>query len=747
MKDNNYWKDYRQCVQEYEKYELKADEVNEIDTSPLIVSYQGVRRCKLVVILDENPLSEIINSIYKRAASLIDSNPTFSENVELFSLSTISDSQRIEFDSLFMKNGLSLTIIDRIQMQKIGYFSHLFIAREDTIDYDSFLYEYLSMGNETFDVKNSLFYALLLMMVYKNEPINSTELEKIIYDKYDKDADTVRLALKDLRRQKKILPPGKGDTLMLNGDEKTKIEQSLKEEKSKEEEFLSRYNSIINKYNVVNGDEVLSLLREAYHTQYQWHSQSNDDEKKKDAVGRKQFEIIEKNVNSQIGNQTVNFIEELRQLCETNDYLSRYSLSHSFLQLFQSSSYANYINNKENCIFLDTPVVTNYLCYLCKLDEKNDIEWDNPDYQSVKSLARLKESNKDNISFHIPYDYLQETVGELKKALQFSWFDQIELAIPFETGNTFYNYYRFVKKGRKENGDDVKDFSFLDFVKQMGFQDCNPDASLFSKHTLAYLKYLLDKTDNIIIDPIKEHYDEFDNVRYTYMYNELENNKKTDPAINNDVRQALFITYETQQEYSNGLSYFLATWDKTLRGLRDIVKEEMKLELSYSVMNPANLANKMAFRNFKLSEKGVSNDVFAYANNSYNLDAKVQSLYDNVLTPYFANSSNHNTKLVSTLLKMEKDCQDSETSNARYSKEKTVLADIFLPIVDALKDNQLSTQNLREFLADENNNIFVINLVKEAYEKYSNGETLDISDRFCKKMKENLSKNNEEIKL
>ena len=261
------------------------------------------------------------------------------------------------------------------------------------------------------------------------------------------------------------------------------------------------------------------------------------------------------------------------------------------------------------------------------------------------------------------------------------------------------------------------------------------------------MKYLLCKTDNNIIDPIKEHYDEFDNVRYEYLLYRLEKGKKTDIAINNDVRQALYITYKTLQEDSNGLSYFLATWDKTLRGLRDIVKEEMKLELSYSVMTPANLANKLAFRNFKLSENGVSNDVFAYANNSYNLDAKVQSLYDNVLTPYFANSNNHNATLVSTLLKMEKDCQDSDTGNARYSKEKTVLADIFLPIVDALEENQLSTQNLREFLADENNNDFIINLIKEAYKKYSNGETLDISDRFCKKMKENLSKNSEEIKL
>ena len=143
-------------------------------------------------------------------------------------------------------------------------------------------------------------------------------------------------------------------------------------------------------------------------------------------------------------------------------------------------------------------------------------------------------------------------------------------------------------------------------------------------------------------------------------------------------------------------------------------------------MTPANLANKLAFRNFKLSEKGVSDDVFAYADSGYNLVAKVQSLYDNVLTPYFANANNHNATLVATMLKMEKDCQDIESKEDGRIKENTVLADIFLPIVYALPENDLSTQNLREFLADENNNEFVINLLQEAFNEYAKGRTMDI---------------------
>lgn len=740
--------DLKKCVQNYEESVLNSTLENEVAEFPLFVKYKGIRRSKLVVIESVKPIVSIINLICEKAITFLDSDNSLSENIEVFTHSIISDSQRAEYSSLFMKNGLSLTIIDRLQMESIEFFKTMFVSEDIFLDYDSLLYEYLSMSNETYDVKNSIFYALLLMMVYQNQPVTKDSIERKMREKYGKNIGDISLALKALRRQNKISLPGKGETLKLTDEERIKLEKSLKEEKVLEEDFMNHFNSIAFRYGVEKGEVIIDLLRAAYQAQYQWHSQTDDDEKKKDDLGREHFEKIERFVMSQIGNQTDAFIKELRQLCENSDYLSRYSLSHSFLQLYHSSSYEKYINSKESCIYLDTPVVTSYFCYLCKLDDKDNLEWDNPDYQSVKSLVKLKETNKGKISFFIPFDYLQETVGELRKALQFSWFNQIDLAIPFETGNTFYNYFLFVKKCRKENGVNVEDLTFQDFVKEMGFEECDPDASQFNKRTLTYLKYFLRKTDNYTLDPVKERYDVFDKVRENYEYFlQDKTKKKTMLAINSDVRHALYIANETQYEDRADSNLFLATWDKSLRKLRDIVNEEMLLISSYNVMTPANLSNKLAFRNFSLSEKGVSDDVFAYADSGYNLVAKVQSLYDNVLTPYFANANNHNATLVATMLKMEKDCQDIERKEDGRIKENTILADIFLPIVYALPENDLSTQNLREFLADEKNNEFVIDLLQEAFNEYAKGSTMDISERFCLKMRENLSKKDVEIKL
>lgn len=736
-------------VNSYEEVALNAHKEEMVSETPFIVKYQGVRKSKLVSIVTDKNFADVLKGILGKVLTILASDATLSENVEVFTSCVISDNLRTEFGSMFMKSGLSITILDRIQLESINEFQPLFSGEDDTVDYDSSLFDYLSMSNETMDVKNSIYYALLLMMIYKNQPVTKDELEKLMHEKYGKNAGDVTLALKDLKKQKKVSKNlGPGATISLTDEEKVRLEQSIKEEKAQESDFLLGYEAIIKEYGVTEGDTILELLKEAYQAQSFWHTQTDDDEKKKEEDGRNHFEKIRTFVSKQIGDKTQLFIKDLRALCDRSEYLSRYSLSRSFLQLYRSASYEKYISNKESCIVLDTPVATNYLCYLSGMDEESETEWENVDYQSVKSLTRIMEGSKGKIFFTIPYDYLQETVGELKKALQFSWFSKIDLAIKFETGNTFYNFYQHVKEIRVERGQDVKNMSFADFAKELGFTEVNPDAALFGKKAYAWLKYIFEKSGVETIDIIKDRFEEFDNVKETYEYylHELDR-RKTMVAVNSDVRQALFFANETTYDNCGEINYFLTTWDKTLRKLRDIVNEEKSLMSSYSVMKPSNLASKLAFKNFSLQGRNVSEDVFAYADSGYNLTAKVQSLFDNVLTPYFANANNHNSALVVTMLKMEKDCQDTESREDVRPRDSTILADIFLPIVYALPDNGLSSQNLREFLADESNNEFVINLFQEAFQVYAKGEKLDISERFCEKMRENLTKGVEDIKL
>lgn len=736
-------------IQSYEETVLKAFKESKVSETPLIYRYKGVRRSKLVAVELDGLSNEKISNIREVSLKFIDSDVSITENVELFTLGVVSDSQRVYFNSLYQEVGLSLNIVDGIQMTNIKEFDGLF---KDTIteevDADTSLYEYLSMSNDTADAKNSLFYALLIMAIYQNQPVKKSILDHLMTEKYGDNVGNINLALKTLRKEGKIAFPGKGDTINLTEDEKIRLERSLKEEKAIEYDFRTRFEEILDKFGVKNGEQILDRLREAYQAQYQWRSRPDDDEHRKEDLSREYFDKIKAAIEKQVEGCTESFLNELKTLCDNSDYLNRYGLSRSFLQLYRTPEYEQYINNKESIVYLDTPVLTNYLCYLSGMENKYDFSWSDSDYQNVKSLISIKESEQDDIVFAAPYDYLQETAGELKKALQFSWFDNIDLPIPFETGNTFFNFYLAVKNARSEIEGKQCRMSFLDFASMLGFEELNPNASLFLKKAYTHLKYFFEKFGCNVIDPIQDHYDSFDSVRDQYItLLQSRIRKKTVMAINSDIRQAFFIANDYLNDEFKECDFFLSTWDKTLKILRDIVNGELSLVSSYSVMSPANLANRLALRHFKINKTSVSNDVFAYAESGFNFTTKVQSLYDNILTPYFANANNQNATLVVTMLKMEKDCHDAEIKDEGRIKENTVLADIFLPIINALPDYDLSPQNLREFLANQENNDFIISLFQEAFEANLKGGTLDISERFCQHIKIGLNNDDEAIKL
>lgn len=740
---------FAQTIQQYEEIALKSSFEMILQEEPYFAKFKGVRRSKLVVVTDTIDFSSETENIKDTAISAIDGDNSLSDNIELFTLGIVSDSQRTSLNEQFQESGLSLTIYDSVQLSGIKEFNVLFQEEEESIDgYDSALYEYLSMGSDTADVKNSLFYALLMMAVYQNPMITKYALEQLLTERYGNNVGNVGLALKILRREGRIAPPGKGDTISLTKEETARLERSLREEKAIENDFMTRYEAILQKYGIADGVLIFERLKEAYQAQYQWHTRQGDDERKKDEISKECFAKIKEAVLAQSTDNADALISELRTLCDNSDYLNRYSLSRSFLQLYRNPNYEQYVSNKMGDVFLDTPVLTYYFCLLSGKEDECDFSWDNPYYQSVKSLVGVKDGSKEKINFAIPYDYLQETVGEMKKALQFSWFFNINLPIPFETGNTFYNFYLAVKESKEQKEGKVCTMSFEDFTKQLGFDEINPNASLFNKKTFIFLKYFFEKAGCEVIDPIQEHYDQFDEVRDNYLfYLETKDRKKTAIAANSDVRQAFFIASEFLDDHYKERDYFLSSWDKSLKHLRGLVNDELSVPSSYSVMTPGNLANKLAMRHFQITKASVSNDVFAYAESGFSFNSKVQSLYDNILTPYFANANNQNATLVVTMLKMEKNCQEAETKDEVKAKENTMLAEIFLTIVYALPDYDLSAQNLRDFLANEDNNDFIIDLFKEAFEANKIGVTCDISERFCTKMKEELLKKDEEIKL
>ena len=296
--------------------------------------------------------------------------------------------------------------------------------------------------------------------------------------------------------------------------------------------------------------------------------------------------------------------------------------------------------------------------------------------------------------------------------------------------------------------DDTKDFTFNDFVSKLGFGELNPESPDFFTKNIGYLRFFLNKLGCFSLDRVDVNHGIFDEVvtdYYWYLHDK--GRDKSELAIKADVRQALHITDEVIKSDGLGQEYYLVSWDNTLYQPRNKTKELMEIAgRSYNIYKPGELAEKLAYRSFRISKDNVSNDVFAYANSTYNVKDKIRSLYDNVLNPYFASFGKSNSALVLEVLKMQKaNMEGGEDKTA--GGEKTALENIFISIISELPKYNCSTQNLKDYLNDSDNNDTIIPQFNQAFEDYKKGVRVTIAKTVCEMVKQYVSKDDKEIKL
>lgn len=737
-----------EAVCQYEVNVKHASLVGRLSADATVYKFKGVRKEKLVVVmLDALSLLDNLAKQIAHAKETILKENGYLDNIELFTTAIITDSKAEELEKPLIADDISLTIVDQESMYSLAEFSCLMEddnKHTTNDDIDPAYFDYLAMSNESSDIKNQFFYALLLMDVSKYQPVEEQSFVNDSSLKYGKSPIEIKRAIKALRKQERVTPLQKGNVFSLTDKEQRVIDKSVKDSRSLEQGFMNAYQQLLEKYNVKEGEVILERLKREFLSRYN----GIPDVLVSDVDIKDDFPTF---VGRYLGENTQDFLIDLSLICNDTDYLDQYALNHAFFNLFRSDKYEKYLERKEFDVFLDTPVIANYICSKSSYNDEYNVNWNDADYLNAVDLFGYQEENNDKISFVIPHDYLQETIGELKKALQFSWFKQIkDSPIKPITSNIFYNYYEVVKAEKESMEEDVSGFTIEAFASDLGFSEVNPDAPMFMKSNLKTMRAFLKRFGCDTLSMVEGYYDQFDRVKTNYEWYLHEHGRdKSNQAINADVRQALFITNGAKgQDYKEKES-FLVSWDNTLYKLRDLVKDELELEgRTYGIYKPGELADKLAFRNFRISKENVKNEVLAYANNSFNTSEKIRSLFDNVLSPYFAASQNKNSKLVVSLLKMEKAQIDGGVENETSSRgNKTVFEDVFLSIVLALPKYSCSKQNLREFLEDEVNNEFILSSFTDAFKIREQGGAVNIAERFCEQIKAYLNVKTEDIKL
>jgi len=716
-----------------------------------IYRFKAGRRDKLVVILTIDLFQNDLEALVNNAGKMVLGDVSLSDNIDFYTINIITEKKGEELELPLRQQGLSVSFFDGLKIENTEQFSSLLeVVREESTEaeVDPAFYDYLAMSNDSSDIKNGFFYSLLLMEVYQHQPIAESDFCDVCEKKYNRSRSDIKIALRSLRQKERITPLKKGGVFFLTENEQRNLEAAIKEARSEEAKFKEGLGQIIGNYGFQDVSAFFEKLKAEYLAKYTLFSEEEDESaitEKKTGSKNSNWDELLKGISDE---NKKKLLEEIKVLCTDNDYMDQYGLINSFLELFRSDRYEGYISQKENSIYLDTPVVAYFICSKSAFQKEFEVEWDDPEFISANDLFGYCEE-QDDCRFIVPHDYVQETIGELKKALQFNWFNQFEnLPIPIETANVFYNYYQEVKKRKELYNEEMEGFTFDDFVSELGFSEINPEALGFFPKNMGYLRFFLNRLGCIALDKVDVNHGVFDEVKMDYEWYLHDKGKdKSEMAINADVRQALHITDKAKSSEEHGCEYYLVSWDNTLYQLRNKAKELMEIAgRSYNIYKPGELAEKLAFRSFRISKDSVSNEVFTYANSTFNVKDKIRSLYDNVLNPYFASFGKSNSTLVLEVLKMQKASMEGgedKTSNG----DKTALENIFISIISELPKHNCSTQNLKDYLNDSENNVTIIPLFIQAFEDYKNGARVSIAKTVCELVKQYVSKDDKEIIL
>lgn len=697
-------------------------------------------RKKLVLISQHSFLYSQLENYLPQINCIVDGDNTISDRLDVFTSVPVSISKQEKIDKLLTGSDLSAKIFDIDFLRKNEFFSTLFQEDEkQDEEITHVLYDYLATGNDSAFIKKSLKYTIILFEIYQHPGILVKDLSKNLKDKCPDIESTVTQDVSYLRIKGKLKPKREmsyTNALELTQDERYKIERSIKEHQDCENTFLSKFGDIIKKYGLSDAEQWLEELQKLYKQYYLW----NFDDKTSnynDASGRtkKAFENFTIKLKDELSDVVTaqKCVDDFKELCSTNPYLNRLALSESFLSLYKSKRYDEYINDRINRIVLDTTVFVYFMTLKSAIEQVPDEDLNDDRYDVVKSLIALKE-HSDNIEFYIPFDYVGEAFGEYQKALRLSVFDKIDgFPVKVQSANIFFNHYLLVKEQKRIMGEDVSKFFFEDYAKEFGFPCVRLDDMQLQYKSIEYIRIFADSLGCNYIPMIKDRYEEFDNVKKDY---EVTLKTKTEPAVKADVRQAFYIAMEAQKPENMNADYYLTTWDSTLSDLRDKVKDATGVKRSFSVRKPNILLNTISLKSFKIKSESISNDIFTYADTSYSLTERIQSIFDNILVPYFSGLMNKNADLPNAIMKMQQDLIEEDAENDNITKNSHLpLEDIFLKIDKSLLANSCSQQDLRNFLSDSANNEMLIKLFKSAFDSYRIGKPIDISSDICNAIK------------
>lgn len=678
----------------------------------------------------------------------------YSNRFEFYCSSPVSEDNIEEYKRVALEEyGIELEVFEAKRLSQLNckdVFDYIYslhsgvVLKPEQMNIDratKTLYDLLANGKDSSDIKNSLVDSVIISILFEKAPIELSELKLELESRLGKEFPDILHFVNTLKTDQRIIKDSDDPKLLrLSELEYDNVKDILANSSRIEKEFCDSFAEILEKHQIEYADGILDELKNLY--KFYYSNDLDDSSKNDESSYMKIFDSFKKYLLNLIDNKDDIdlLIEELKNLCSTNNYLNKISASESFLSLYKSNQLELYLNQKHKDIYLDTPTFVYFLCDYYGI-EKND--WDNPFYRSAKSLIRLKESYPEKISFFITQNYLGEVVGEIKKALLFSQFE----SYPFfkdlgGTRNTLFNYYEYLKSKKLfEEKDKIEHFD--DFIYSLGFDNINPNDVWFFRETSKLLYQIAEDFNVQVVSwSQNEKYAEF-KILYEKVLLAKEKDK-TDTAIRNDVNQVI-----ASLEHDKDTDCYLATWDTTIHLLRDkILSEDEHNDYSYfNICNPAVLSNRIALENFNIDGSALTNEIFAYADKKYDISNRVKSLLE-LIAPFLNEKGTGSKKLFKKLGRIRKEQIEQKGADIlSVEEEKNLPIEeiimLLIPNKEKVKEDNMIMDKFSFFLSSEANTDYIIDVINQI-SQLKDYKTYDFTEYFERIGSVDLSASNEE---
>lgn len=559
------------------------------------------------------------------------------------------------------------------------------------------LYEFISLGNNTVEIKKQILNSSILYFLLSNETASIGEIMEYCNNQFNSNADIsfyTRTTNALLSEGKVVFDHSINKLHKLSDKERDRLQKAISNFDFLEKNFMLSVQQILSNYSLDrHTNDIITNLKTLLETNYDtdlyeiYNQIAETTNNENRSIYIKYLDSITK--SRELSDKV--FFELLR-LCEENDYLHRISASKVISSYINSNQLQNYLRLQERVIYMDTQLLLYILCIFYK-----EVKDYNIYYNITLDLIKYSESNP-NVSLNTSILYVYEAAYHFKEALLLIPFEDLDFYEPKNSHNVFFQYYEYLSNNDLLE-DDVK--SFEDFLA--GFELVYEDVfSTSFIQTVARLITSFLESFNINIENIhkasNQAYEESFNV-FKNVLNTL-GRPRQEITIENDATMLFYLT----NKYSSDQEPFFITWDHTFYEARKRYLEKSKGCKNFYLYTPSKLLTNLSLTKFEINPEGVTREFMSILD-ADDIQTKTSHLLD-IISQLFDIDRNERRKYLSKLKEfkakyiIDQEIQiDEGSSEEKTQPYSALLSELANQVSNS--NSLISMENLKALLSNE----------------------------------------------